>query len=274
MKWVVLIFCLPILASAGVDPTVSRSHFVQKAIDTFLATDGSNHNTETIDEYLEQVSAKRAAFRSDEAFLEFVFKNTHRKLLKNFKPYTSFGDLLKSGAYNCLTATALYALILEQSGIRYDIIETNYHIFLMAYTDDGNVLIESTDPQTGLVKGKADIEKRIAQYKQNTFANEGEKEYYQLDCNLYNTVTLEEMSGLLHYNLAIAAHNDGNLEASVFHLDQATAIYNSPRMEALTRLILLSVVESNMNQEHKTSLIRQIQAFRKRNLMALAEASR
>lgn len=274
MRWVATIFFLPILASAEVGQPISKSDLVTYTTAIFIATDGSQVNTATFENYLQDVIRKRDNFRNEEAFLEFVFNSTHRKFLRNFKEYTSFGQLLKNGSYNCLTATALYALILEQMDIRYEIIETNYHIFLKAYTTEGFVLMETTDPVKGFVTDEREIEARISTYKTNELKENKNQDRYQLDCNLYNVVKLDEMAGLLHYNLAIAAHNDHQLELSIEHLDQATNLYNSPRMEALTRLVLLSVVESKLDAESKTLFIKRIQAFRKRNLMALAQASR
>jgi len=276
MRWLATIFFLPILASAEVGQPISKSDLVNYTTAVFIGTDGSQVNASNFENYLDEVARKRDNFRNDQAYLEFIFNSTHRKFLKNFKAYSSFGQLLKNGSYNCLTATALYALVLEQTGIKYEIIETNYHIFLMAYTDEGSVLMETTDPVKGFVTDSREIEKRINTYKEkeNELKENKNQDHYQLDCNLYNVVKLEEMAGLLHYNLAIAAHNDHQLELSIEHLDQATNLYNSPRMEALTRLVLLSVVESKMDAESKTLSIKRIQAFRKRNLMALAQASR
>jgi hypothetical protein len=136
-------------------------------------------------------------------------------------------------------------------------------------------MMETTDPLKGFVVDRQDIEKRIRGYKQNSFNDKSDsQEYYRLGCNLYNVVRLDEITGLLHYNLAIAAFNNGQVEATIAHLDEATSIYSSPRMEALTRLVLLSVVESKLDAETKESTIKRIQALRKRNLMALAQASR
>ncbi len=71
----------------------------------FIATDGSQVNTATLESTFRRLSRKRDNFRNEEAFLEFVFNSTQRKFLRNFKEYTSFGQLLKNGSYNCLTAT-------------------------------------------------------------------------------------------------------------------------------------------------------------------------
>src|SRR5688572_21667209 len=117
MKWVVTIFFLPILASAQVSQTVSKPNYLQQTA-AFLATDGSIACTAVFENHLNEVFEKRSSFKNDQAFLQFVFNKTHRKFLKNFEAYSTFGELLKDGSYNCLTATALYALILEHNAVK------------------------------------------------------------------------------------------------------------------------------------------------------------
>ena len=274
MKWVVLIFFLPILAFAekkAGEPVVLASY-----LEAFLATDASSSSTESFYEHIQKLESKRNSFRTEESFLRYVFNKTHSHFLKDFQAYTSFGQLLDKGKYNCLTATALYALILEQLGVQYEIIETNYHIFILAHaTDSGSaILLETTDPIEGFVSEDKEIENRITKYKQNTISEtKAKKDYYKLSCNLYARVELDEVVGLLHYNLAIASFNNQRIDDAIKHLDKATLAYSSPRMEELTRILLLSVVESNLDAESKERSIKTIQTVRKRNLMALASVS-
>lgn len=69
---------------------------------------------------------------SDEYLLEQLLFRLHRKYLKEYQPYQDFYGLLENGRYNCVTSTALYAWFLEELNFDYRIIETDYHIFLMA----------------------------------------------------------------------------------------------------------------------------------------------
>ncbi|HEY9046192.1 MAG TPA: hypothetical protein VIN08_09865 [Ohtaekwangia sp.] len=277
MKSLVLIFFLPILALAQDDQftpasTNSLDHYVALYSATDLKVNATS--SEELYSFVEKLNSKREGFKHDKAFLEYIFTKTHQRFLKNYTEYSSFNDLLNKGAYNCLTGTALYALLLEHFSIPYKIIETNYHIFLMATTSDGEVLLETTDPAHGFTDNEAEIEKRISGYKQNTIQQSTrKKQYYHFSFDLYNTVNLDEMLGLLYYNHAIKAYNNHQWVNAVAYLEKASLLYQSPRLEEFSRIILLSVVESKLDTSLKETYIKKIQYVRKRKMEVVADAS-
>lgn len=273
MRWVVMILILPILASAQDAQLLTTPKDLPYQLTAFSKTDGSMADTKDLSELVLKLESKRSTCKDERTFLKLVFSKTHQQFLRNFQEYASFSALLNKGTYNCLTGTALYALLLDHFGIECQIIETNYHIFLLASTADGNILFEATDPANGFVEGADAIQKRIATYKENTVQEKRpDKTYYRLACDLFNTVSLEEMTGLLHYNLAIDAYNHHQLQASITHLDKAAEVYHSQRVEELTRIILLSVIESKLDMAAKETCIKRILTLRKRNTMAIASA--
>lgn len=225
---------------------------------------------DAIEKSIARFKAKSASFKDEKAFLGHVFSRTHNKFLKQYKEYATFNELFSNGTYNCLTGTALYALVLEELGFRYTIIETNYHIFLLAETSEGRILFEATDPLKGFVSDDREIAKRIEGYKQNTVVQaRSDKTYYQFGVKLYNAIDLDELQGLLHYNLAVEALNNGALESSITHLDKAIEKYRSPRIEELSRILLLSVRESKLDAAEKESFIRKIQMMRRGGAVAM-----
>jgi len=225
-------------------------------------------------EFADKLDVKRPTFKSEKLFLKHVFLKTHQQFLKHYVKEVSFGTTLNKGTYNCLTGTALYALLLDRFNIKHQVIETNYHIFIVVSTEDGRVLLETTDPQNGFVDGEQEIEKRIKTYRQNVMEQEkSDKSYYRFSYEVYREVNLDEMLGLLYYNLAITAYNDRQFETSISQLDKALALYQSPRIEEFSRIILLSVIESRLDAVAKEECIRRVQMMRKNKLMVAARAT-
>lgn len=228
----------------------------------------------TVEKSIARFKAKSASFKDEKAFLGHVFSKTHSKFLKQYKEYATFNELFSNGTYNCLTGTALYALMLEELGFPYTIIETNYHIFLLAETSEGKILFEATDPLNGFVADDREIVKRIEGYKRNTVVQaRNDKTYYQFDVKLYNAIDLDELQGLLHYNLAVEALNNGALESSIAHLGKAIEKYRSPRIEELSRILLLSVRESKLGTAEKENCLRRLQLMQKGRMLAVAKVS-
>ena len=275
MRGFVLIFFLPILGLAQGSQTASTpieafNHYVALYSDV----GGNNAADKDLLPFVDKLSDKRESFKNDEAFLNYVFVKTHQRFLKHYTDYVSFSAMINKGTYNCLTATALYALLLDYFGFEHQVIETNYHIFLMVNTDEGRVLLETTDPMNGFVDNEKQIEERINTYRKNNISETDiDKTYYRFSYDLYREVSPDEMLGLLHYNLAIVAYNDHQFQTSIAQLDRALELYQSPRIEELSRIILLSVIESKLDAASKEDCVRKIQAMRKNKLMVAARAT-
>ena len=240
----------------------------------FSEVDGSEIRTRDFSKFVERLDPKGEE-KNTIKFCRALFNKTRQEFLRDYAQYASFGETLSKGKYNCLTGTALYAMLLERFNFEYTIIETNYHIFLVAYTREGRVLFEATDPLHGFVTDPDEIEKRIQQYKQNIIqpAAGGKKKYYEYNVSLYQQVSLDQMSALLHYNFSIEAFNQQNFQEAIHHLDKALDLYSSPRITEFSAILLLSVLESKLDEAVKESYLKRIQAIRKKQLPVMASRS-
>ncbi len=208
----------------------------------------------------------REPAKSNFKFCRNIFNKTRQEFLKRYTPYATFGETLNNGRYNCLTGTALYALLLNHFGIKFTIIETNYHIFLLAYTDEGTTLFEATDPTEGFVTDPTQIEDRIMQYKRNTTQESpgNGKRYYSFAAELYQPVNLSELRGLLHYNISTEAYNKQDFASSINHLDKALELYSSARIAEFSDVLLKTILQCKLDEHLKESYVTQVKAIRKK----------
>lgn len=277
MRVVALLFFLPSLVFSQSDISDRRPESFTHYLSLYSSTDQGKVQSTSSDElvkWVQKLDAKRSGFSNDKDFLRYLFTKTQNRILKNFVEYSSFSDLLAKGQYNCLTATALYALLLDRFDIDYEIVETNYHIFVITNVNGERVLLETTDPVNGFVDQPDAIADRINTYKKSGVAESSKsKTYYAFDFDLYDTVNLNQMMGLLYYNQAVKAYNSHQLGLSITLLNSASDLYQSPRTEAFSRIVLLSVAESSLDRDVKVSYISQLQTIRKKKANTLASAS-
>jgi hypothetical protein len=170
--------------------------------------------------------------------LEHLFYKVHQKYLKQYVPYQSFQDLFDTGTYGCLTGTALYAFLLDELGYEYEIIETNYHMFLKVKTNGKNYLLESTDPFNGFEYLEKEIEKRIADAH---LKNKSGGEHHTFSYDIYRSITFTDLIGLQYYNVSIDAFNEGNLKKALYCLNEASKMNKSERISEMLTLMLNSV---------------------------------
>jgi hypothetical protein len=274
MRWKVLFFLLPILALVQGSKVIAQpgpklTHY----IDLYVSSDAQPATVNAnLSGFIQKLDEQKSSLKKDKVFLQHLFAKTHQRFLKRFAEFATFSEQMSRGTYNCLTATALYALLVDHFGYAYQIIETNYHIFLVVATDEGQFLFEATDPVNGFTDNAADIEKKISFYKENAIGEKRGKTCYRFNFELYNVVSLDEMVGLMHYNQAIKAFNDHQLPMAVSQLDIASELYHSPRIEEFSKIVLLSVLESKLETILKEECVKKLQSVRKRMMPAMARA--
>jgi hypothetical protein len=220
--------------------------------------------------FISKLEGKKSKL-SDDEFLKHIFSKTHKKFLKLYEGNADFQHLSENGRYNCLTGTALYAIILTHFKYEFKIIETNYHIFLVVNLKSGKVLFEATDPIHGYLTDAKAIQKRVSRYRENRpVSNDVSGNYSRYTFSLFNEVDLNEMAGLLHYNEAVEAFNAHQVAVAIQHLDKATKSYNSPRIEEFTKLVLIAVENSKMDLNVKEIYVKKIQSIRRQKVPGIS----
>ncbi|MEQ9413190.1 MAG: hypothetical protein RIF39_05140 [Cyclobacteriaceae bacterium] len=240
----------------GVFTLVSSISIAQKSpfLANYSVTDGSNKDSDyqqKVELLIEKLDAKGK--KTDRLFLKSVFNITHRQLLKEYDQYAGFGEIFKGGKYDCLTATALYSVLLNELGYPHRIIETNYHIFLLVDTNDGQVLMESTDPLDGFEYQPEKIESRIAQYKLDQEKAISNELNYPFSYSLFNEVTPAELTGLLYYNQCVKAFNTKQWSKAIQLLEVAKVYYNSPRIAEMENLLVQVVASTALENTAQPS---------------------
>jgi len=212
--------------------------------------------TTTMNEFISRLRVKRAKLKSDETFLRFAFKESHKTFLHHYKAYSQFPEIFDSGNYDCLSATSLFSVVLDAFDFNYKIIETNYHIFLVVDADQKQILLETTDKRGGVISDDQMITEKIGAYRENEMlSSSGDKYYYHYRLDLYQQVMPHQLTGLLYFNQAVNAFNNNDLSESALKLKKAIRIYNSPRMAEFAVILISKVADSSFTEEEKRALI-------------------
>lgn len=232
-------------------------------VTAFTAVDGRPTDGAELQQLVLKLREKQDRIGNGTSFVNYVFDKARQRFLRHYEDYATFSETLSSRTYNCLTGTALYAILLDELNIPYTIIETNYHIFLVAETIDGRALLEATDGQNGFVVGEENIQARIKKYRELAPAKDDSgKTHYQYEIDLCKVVTLDELTGLLYYNRAVVAYNQRSLGVAVHKLTQAARLYQSPRTAEFAAVLQLTVAGSTLESTTKEQYLRDLQRLR------------
>ena len=245
MKFILAIFMTPLLALSQPKAFQHDGVAAYEFLNRYLLTENMSASTQRFTKFVDRLAAKSQA-QNEQLLLHQLFVKTHGRFLSTFKQSATFYELFSNGNYNCLTATAVFGVALQRLGYEYSIVETTHHIFILVETDRGKVLLETTDPFKGFVTDAKVINERILHYKNARQNSENAKVVqYQFQTPVFNTVSLENIIGLLHFNLSVSAYNKNNLAAATQHLEEANAYYRSTRVIELSDVIALTLKEKN-----------------------------
>lgn len=170
-----------------------------------------------------------------------------------------FHEIIYNGVYNCVTATALYAIMLDRLDIPYNIKETPRHVYLIAFPKREQILMESTDPAQGYVYHNDDYKSMFVQnLRKSKLISEQEfksqdinelfKKYYYVD----KDINLQQLISIHYSNNANTYFEKENIREFQEQIKKASFLYPCPRNSFLlltSTLLLLENVDYSNRQE-------------------------
>ena len=166
--------------------------------------------------------------------IQEIYKSIHKNELKKYIEDAGFDQLFDKGEYNCVSATALYAIVLDEFGIEYEIRETPTHVYLVADPKNTNVLIESTMPQNGTIEFDYKKKKEYVEYlvagkliSAEEFENNPIDKLFEEYYDQNKIIGLGELAALLYYNKGVAEFNKKNFTDASYSFRKANLIYPS-----------------------------------------------
>jgi hypothetical protein len=176
---------------------------------------------------------KKTAEMNETKKIKTIYKDLHQRFFKVYKLQNSFADIFEKGEYNCVSASALYAIVLEDLNIPYHVMEAPKHVYLMAYPGTSNILIESTDPRTGYFAfSSAYIEKFVKfmygsklitkeEYESNSAESLFNKYYFEK-----KALGIRDLAAIQYVNYAVYASDEKNYSQALDEVKKA--YYLSP----------------------------------------------
>ena len=117
--------------------------------------------------FVEDLEAKIQKKKNKKA-IEILYEAIHEQYFSKYIENPNFSDIFSKREYNCVTATALYALALDHLNIPYEIRETVVHVYMIVYPATDKIILESTTPGSKL---QHITQKEVEEYKQALISN-------------------------------------------------------------------------------------------------------
>lgn len=172
--------------------------------------------------------------------IKTIHAEVHERFLKKYEAQNTMKSVFVNGSYNCVSASALYSMVFEELQIPYTIKEKPSHVYVVAYPDGESILVESTDPSSGVISYSENFKKeyinQLASAKiidQNQMSTSSIDhlfdEYFFSDEN----ITLKQLIGLQYINEALYLFELKDMVSALKMLEKAYFFFPEEKLKAL-----------------------------------------
>jgi hypothetical protein len=223
---------------AALNPTgevSERTHLAQLLAIRPTATDNQlAQASQALSNLYAQIDATRPQGKPIARQVRTIFEQVHRDFLTKYEDKATFDQTIASGVYNCVSASALYALVFEHYRIPYAIKRKPTHVYVVADPAGSNILVEGTDPQGGYFLPDARFKKAYVDYlaehklvSQAEVARLGTEEVFKQNFQADKTITLPQLVSLQYYNKGVLALTEDDAEQAYQALQKAEKLFST-----------------------------------------------
>jgi tetratricopeptide (TPR) repeat protein len=209
---------------------------------------------------------KKFLTKSEEKGLKILFELIHERFFDKYTEVSNFAEIFSIREYNCVSATALYALILDYYKIPYQIKETPTHVYTVAYPNTKSIVLESTAPLSGYYSpGTKEIQQAVDGLVQSKFIKQSEVDAKGV-LQVYNdffygqdNISIRQLAGLQYYNEMVQYYMEEQYEQALNSARKSAILYPSPKTEYLKFNIMMSILgESDFDNLEEVVLMTEI----------------
>lgn len=187
-----------------------------------------------IDRHIKNLKSKKIHLKPLKKQIKTIYKTTHSKFFKKYDEKAFFNNIFENGNYNCVTASALYALLFDEFNINYSIRETPTHIYIIADTLGLQTLIESTLPGTGVMNFNGKFKKDFIEYlnknkiiSDKEFRNSTTDELFRKHYSKDKNIGLKELAAIQYCNKGVFLMQEEKFSGAALYFKKALEIYPS-----------------------------------------------
>lgn len=205
-----------------------------------------------IKSFKKELNSKKFENKSEEKKLNLLFNLIHKSFFLKYREISNFNRIFENKEYNCVSATALYALILKEYNIPLSIKEAPTHVYSIAYPNTKSIVLESTAPTNGYYSpSENDIQKAVSSlvelkyFTQDEIDAKGVRNVYNEFFYNEDDINMRQLAGLQYYNEAVTYLAEEEYKKALNSSYKAELLYPSEKMDYLKFVLLANVLNDS-----------------------------
>ena len=224
-------------------------------IDSAITEKSIHDAVESVNGFAEQLKGEKPG-KTFSKTVQNYFDETHERFFTKYELSAFFNQIFESGTYNCVTASALYAILFDKLGIQYAIKEKPTHVYLIVNPGMENIMVETTDPR-GLISGVSDdLKKKYVKFlKAEKLISDKDLTSNSTDDLFYKSyypdsnISLVQLAGVQYYNKGVTLMNNKDYAGALNAYEKSYRLYPSER----TAFLIISCLEQFLGDNFVTT---------------------
>ncbi|MBX2954670.1 MAG: hypothetical protein KF846_00845 [Cyclobacteriaceae bacterium] len=248
------------------------NHFIHQKTDLFdlLMANGGLLNEgriasskEGFYSHLDNMGFEKMTTRKNDRQVKFVYDNIHKKFLQKYEERNKYEEIFSNGFYNCVSASALYALAFDRLKIPYTIKEKPTHVYLIAYPGAENIMIETTTPVGGFYQISTPFKQNFVKTLKDQKLISAQ-EFNAYDVNVLferyyfgkqEEINLLQLVGLHYLNDGLYKMDDGLAESALHQFEKAFLFYPSDRTGYLMMVAATDAFHAKKEKDNNHAIL-------------------
>lgn len=223
-----------------------------------------------IEKVISEIRSTNYESKKPQKQIKAIYQKIHDTFFKKYEMENRFHEIFETGNYNCVTATALYSIIFDRLNIPYVIKEEPTHVYLVAYPNESNIMVETTTPAYGYMNYdqayKNNFLKALKDQKiigKDEFDSNNTEQLFNKYYFSNENIDLKKLIGIHYMNDAIFLQAKGKKKESFEQAEKAYLFYPSEKSQHLIAsfgAILISTTD--MDPLEKSELVVKLSRFK------------
>ena len=199
---------------------------------------------------LNQLMEKSSVTENTSKRIKIGYVGIHDKFLKKYNDNQYFPEIFRSGIYNCVSASMIYAITFDKLLIPYKVMASDDHVYLIANPGKKSVVIETTNPSlekaifTGEFKQQYVNTLRLSKLiSDDDLKNKSVEEIFEENYNGVRDAELSNMPGFQYFNMALTKLEMDDLKKGYEFCQKAYFFYPNEKVKQLLYNSLLFLLE-------------------------------
>ncbi|MBI3218146.1 MAG: hypothetical protein HYZ44_01405 [Bacteroidetes bacterium] len=222
----------------------------------------------------EKLQADGLAKKKNEKKIKTIYSEVHNTFFKKYEEEVRFHEIFTNGNYNCVTASALYALVFEKLDIKYEVKEEPTHVYLLAYPNSENILVESTSPLKGFVVFDDRFKQSFVEALKNQkiignseIANKSTDELFNAYYFKREKLNLQQLVGIHYCNDALFKRDKDDIQGAYQQMEKANLLYPAPKTEYLLMQFGVELITKvKLKPKEKSELIAKVSRYKNQGI--------